>query len=112
MRCCGPSFGCSSHAIGWAMCLIGLTMVLPVGMLMLGVATLRAKVLTSWGRPLPLLIGLILSSLFPIKLVMVFWFPELSDDGLLSTVGVTIAVGWLAMGYALWRDDAGAPAAR
>ena len=71
---------------------------LPAGFLLLGLGTLTAKVFAGWRRAVPLAFGLLLAVM---KLITVFgsqyWLPDPSD-------AVGIALGWMALGYALWSE--------
>ncbi len=82
---------------GWRMMGVG-SLMLPVGFVLLGLGTLRAKVFTGWRRGVPLGFGLIL---VVIKLISVFgehyWLLDWSD-------AVAIPLGWMALGYALWSE--------
>jgi len=81
---------------GWVMMGIGLTM-LPVGFVLLGFGTLRAKVFTGWRRVVPLGVGLMLLAIRPIYLRGILPMPDLSG-------AAGVALGWLALGYALWSE--------
>jgi hypothetical protein len=83
---------------GWVMMGVG-SMMLPVGFLLLGLGTLTAKVFTGWRRSVPLGFGLMLAV---IRLITVFgahyWLLDRSD-------ALGIALGWMALGYALWSEE-------
>ena len=81
---------------GWVMMRIGLTM-LPVGFVLLGFGTLRAKVFTGWRRVVPLGVGLMLLAIRPIYLRGILPMPD-------SSGAAGVALGWLALGYALWSE--------
>ena len=82
---------------GWVMMGIGLTM-LPVGFVLLGFGTLRAKVFTGWRRVVPLGVGLMLLAIRPIYLSGgILPMPDRSG-------AAGVALGWLALGYALWSE--------
>ncbi len=82
---------------GWVMMGVG-SMILPVGFILLGFGTLRAKVFTGWRRGVPLAFGLMLTA---IKLITIwgahYWLLDWSD-------AVAIPLGWMALGYALWSE--------
>ncbi len=82
---------------GWRMMGVG-SLMLPVGFVLLGLGTLRAKVFTGWRRAVPLGFGLMLAA---IKSITVFgnhyWLLDRSD-------AVAIPLGWMALGYALWSE--------
>ncbi len=83
---------------GWTMMGVG-SLMLPVGFVLLGLGTLRAKVFTGWRRGVPLGFGLMLAA---IKLITIFgthyWFLDRSD-------AMAIPLGWMALGYALWSEN-------
>lgn len=89
-------FWVSEHP-GWVMIGVG-SMMLPVGFVLLGLGTLGAKVFTGWRRIVPLGFGVMLAV---IKLITVFgahyWLLDRSD-------ALGIALGWMALGYALWSE--------
>ena len=89
----------------WSVFAIGI-LIMFFGLILAGIATIRAKVFHSWSAALPLLIG---------ALGVLFWFanpdaPGVSRDmvGLLHMVRlVAVALysaGWVALGYALWSN--------
>jgi hypothetical protein len=77
------------------------TFTLCLGLALVGIATIRAKVLPRWSRALPLIIGL----LSPVQ-----YFASLGSlifgdlPGLVLTV--LFGTGWAVLGYALWSDTA------
>ena len=81
--------------LGWAMEIVGFV-VMPIGFILLGVATLRAKVLPGWRRPLPLIIGLMITS----GMLLVF---GIGEAGLVISF-LSFGLGWLVLGYVLWSD--------
>ena len=88
-----------AHA-GWGIFLIGLC-VLAVGLVLVGIATIQAKVLPRWSRVLPLVIGLLLASGFLVALSIGEW-------GLWLIV-LSLGPGSMLLGYVVWSDQAGAP---
>ncbi len=80
---------------GWRAMGIGL-MILPVGFLLLGIATLRAGVFTAWRRAVPLGFGLMLA------LIVISVAVAGIGRGLLVFYG--FAIGWSAFGYTLWSE--------
>ncbi len=82
---------------GWRMMGVG-SLMLPIGFVLLGLGTIRAKVFTGWRRGVPLGFGLMLAA---IKLITIFgmhyWLLDRSD-------AVGIPLGWMALGYALWSE--------
>ncbi|MCI0626716.1 MAG: hypothetical protein L0387_34560 [Acidobacteria bacterium] len=83
-----------SHA-GWTLFLAGI-LLLTVGLLLFGIAILRAKALVGWWKALPLIIGLLLTLGIVLGLVM-------GEKGFML-VPVSIALGWVLLGYAVWFD--------
>ena len=95
---------------GWAIMGIGF-MLLPVGFLLLGVATFKAKVFSGWRRAVPLGFGLTLVLLILIMMSVMLLTGSQTQEDLLSVMLLSIAVGWTALGYALWSETSGLPAA-
>jgi hypothetical protein len=95
-------FWVSEHP-GWVMMGVR-SMMLPPGFVLLGIGTLRARVFTGWRRTVPFAFGLLLAA---IKLITVlgvhYWLLDGSD-------AVGIALGWMALGYALWSEHMRYPA--
>ena len=81
--------------LGWAMVIVGF-LVVPIGFILLGVATLRAKVLPGWRRALPLIIGLMITS----GMLLAF---GIGEAGLVISF-LSFGLGWIVLGYALWSD--------
>ena len=87
-----------AHA-GWGIFLIGLC-VLAVGLVLVGIATIQAKVLPRWSRVLPLVSGVLLASGFLVALTIGEW-----GFGV-----IVLSLGpWMLLGYVLWSDQAEAP---
>lgn len=88
---------------GWVMMGIGL-MILPAGLILLGISTFKARVLARWSRAVPLGFGLMLG-----LMVMVFagaiWTGSRHAKELLLTTIFGIALGWAALGCALWSSE-------
>ena len=95
---------------GWAMMGVGF-MLLPVGLLLFGVATFKAKVFSGWRRAVPLGFGLTLVLLILIMMAVILLTGSQTQEGLLGAMLLSIAVGWTALGYALWSETTGLPAA-
>ena len=89
---------------GWVMMGIGL-MMLPAGFIALGIGTLRARVLTGWRRAVPLGFGLMLGLIVIVLMVAIWTDSRHSYETLLSAI-FGIALGWMALGYALWSEQA------
>ena len=70
--------------------------VMPIGFILLGVATLRAKVLPGWRRALPFIIGLMITS----GMLLAF---GIGEAGLVISF-LSFGLGWLVLGYVLWSD--------
>ncbi len=81
--------------LGWAMEIVGFVVV-SIGFILLGVATLRAKVLPGWRRALPLIIGLMITS----GMLLAF---GIGEAGLVISF-LSFGLGWLVLGYVLWSD--------
>ena len=84
---------------GWVMMGVGLIM-LPAGFVLLGIGTLRARVFTGWRRAVPLGFGLMLA------LLVIVTVAQPPNEGVLGAILVVIALGWTALGYALWSEKA------
>lgn len=95
---------------GWRAMGVGL-MMLPAGFIVLGIGTLKAGVFTGWRRAVPLGFGLMLA-LVVSALMLSYWTD--SRDGYEIVVSrlapyltvFGIALGWTALGYALWSEKA------
>jgi len=90
---------------GWRAMGVGL-MLLPPGFIVLGIGTLKAGVFTGWRRAVPLAFGLILA-LVVSAYMLTYWI----DVDVMSRFAPTlmvygIALGWAALGYALWSEKA------
>ena len=82
-----------AHA-GWGSILIGLC-VLAVGLVLIGIATIQAKVLPRWSRVLPLVTGLLIAAGFLV--------------GSFGVIILSLGLGWMLLGYVVWSDQAEAP---
>ena len=97
---------------GWVMMGIGLVM-LPGGLFLLGVGTIRAHVFTGWRRGAPLGFGVMLTAAVSL-LALSYLSPAALRDGsqlVLAKVSpyaviYAVAFGWTALGYALWSEKA------
>ena len=90
---------------GWVMMGVGL-MMLPAGFVLLGIGTLRARVLTGWRRAVPLGFGLTLALLVIVLMALIVWTgSQPSVEGVFGAI-LVIALGWAALGYALWSEKA------
>jgi len=81
--------------LGWAIVIVGFVVV-SIGFILLGVATLRAKVLPGWRGALPLIIGLMITS----GMLLAF---GIGEAGLVISF-LSFGLGWLVLGYVLWSD--------
>ena len=90
---------------GWAMFGVGV-LLLPIGLLLFGIGTLKARVFSGWRRAVPFVFGLILALLIlsGVPLILLSGSPQ---EGFMRVVLLTIAVGWAVLGYALWSDKDG-----
>ena len=85
---------------GGFMILFGL-LVQPMGLILLGIPIVKANVLPRWGRPVPLGFGAILGLMLVVA--MVRQAAGIRDqEKLLAVVIMTIGLGWMVLGYALW----------
>lgn len=91
-----------SQGPGWVMMGVGL-MLLPVGFIVLGIGTRRARVFTGWRHAVPLGFGLGLA-LILILLILAIWTGSRHGYGILLSAIFGIALGWTALGYALWSE--------
>ena len=89
-----------ADALGGLMSLLGL-LVQPIGLILLGIPILKANVLPRWGRPVPLGFGAILGLMFVVAMVRLATGIRVQEK-LMAVVIVTIGLGWMALGYALW----------
>jgi hypothetical protein len=91
---------------GWRAMGVGV-MLLPAGFIVLGIGTLKAGVFTGWRRAVPLGFGLMLA-LVVSAFMLTYW----TDAGdVISRLAPAlmvygIALGWAALGYALWSEKA------
>lgn len=96
---------------GWVMMGVGLLM-LPGGLLLLGVGTIRARVFTGWRRGAPLGFGVLLTAAV-ILLILSYLAPTTTLGRTASSwaavspyaVIYAFALGWSALGYALWSEN-------
>jgi hypothetical protein len=79
-------------------------MLLPIGLLLLGVATLKASVYTGWRRAVPFGFGLTLLLLILAALTVMVVSGPRTQEGLLGAILFAIAAGWVVLGYALWSE--------
>ena len=88
--------------VGWDMFLTGFV-ILSIGLILLGIAHLNAKLLFGWRRILPLSIGLV-----PLVLLLLAVVARLlvdaPPDNLLFPMLYAFALGWIALGYDLWSS--------
>ena len=76
-----------------------------VGVVLLGVSTLRARVLPRWcGLLLILGLPLVAISAAAFSFLILALGPVAANSGQVST-GITLGLIWLALGYALWRQQ-------
>ena len=93
---------------GWAMSGIGL-LLLPIGLLLFGIGTLKASVFSGWRRAAPFGFGVILALLILSGVALMFLSGSGSQQGFFRAVVLSIAAGWGVLGSALWSDaDKGA----
>ena len=85
---------------GWLMFLFGL-LVQPIGLILLGIPVFKANGLPRWGRPVPLGFGAILGLMLVVMMVRLAGGVRVQEK-LLAAVIMTIGLGWMVLGYALW----------
>lgn len=88
---------------GWLIMGIGLVL-LPFGLLLLGLATLRARVYSGWRRAVPFGFGLSLMLLILATIAVMQVSGSGTQEGLGGAIVLTIAAGWVVLGYALWSE--------
>lgn len=88
---------------GWLMIGGGL-LVLPVGLVIFGIATLRARVFTGWRRAVPLGFGLVLAAPAALS-ALAYWNRSEAIEPLFVDF-FAIGAGWAALGSAAWREPA------
>lgn len=88
---------------GWVMMGIGLVL-LPFGLLLLGLATFRARVYSGWRRAVPFGFGLSLLLLILATIAVMLVSGSGTQEGLGGAIVLMIAAGWVVLGYALWSE--------
>ena len=89
---------------GWAMMGVGF-MMLPIALLLFGLATVKARVFSGWRRAVPLVFGLTLVLLILVGIAVVLVSGSGTQEGLLGPMLLTFAAGWVVLGYALWSEQ-------
>jgi len=92
-----------SQQPGWATMGVGF-LLLPIGLLLFGIATLKARVFSGWRRAVPFGFALILALLILSGVALMLLSGSRSQEGFLGAVLLSIAAGWAVLGYALWSD--------
>ena len=88
----------------------GLIVIVPTGLVLFGVGVIKANVLPSWSRALPLNIGLIsLLGIFIGIVEMVLRGDTVAERGLITII-FSLGLGWVLLGFALWSDTQETPA--
>ena len=85
---------------GGFLTLVGL-LVQPIGPILLGFPVFKANVLPRWGRPVPLGFGAILGLMLVVVMVRLAAGIRVQEK-LFAAVIMTIGLGWMVLGYALW----------
>jgi len=85
---------------GWFLILVGL-LVQPIGLILLGFPVFKANVLPRWGLPVPLGFGAILGLMLAVVMVRLAAGIRVQEK-LFAVVIMTIGLGWMVLGYALW----------
>lgn len=90
---------------GWRAMGVG-SMLLPAGFIVLGIGTLKAGVFTGWRRAVPLGFGLMLA-LVVSAFMLTYWIDlDVISRFAPALMVYGIALGWAALGYALWSEKA------
>ena len=89
---------------GWAMMGAGF-MMLPIALILFGLATVKARVFSGWRRAVPLVFGLTLVLLILAGIAVMLVSGSRTQEGLLGAMLLTIAAGWVVLGYALWSEQ-------
>ncbi len=96
--------------MGWGIFLVGLIFIVPTGLLLFGIGVIKANVLPSWSRALPLDIGLIsLLGIFIGIVEMALRGDTVAEWGLITII-LALGLGWVLLGFALWSDTPETPA--
>ena len=91
---------------GWRAMGVGIIL-LPTGLIVLGIGTLKAGVFTGWRRAVPLGFGLVLA--LDVSALMLTYWTDSGDVISRNAPGLmfyAFALGWAALGYALWSEKA------
>ncbi len=90
--------------VGWYMFLTGFV-ILSIGLILLGIAHLNAKLLFGWRRILPLSMGLV-PVVLTLLVVVAVHLVDARSANLLTTLAIlyAFALGWIALGYDLWSS--------
>lgn len=85
----------------------GFHLVLPIGLLLFGLAIMRVKVLPRWGRNLLLLMGAV--GCLGIPTAILYWsgFDAVVLFLVVAVTGLPLLLGWMPLGYALWSSNNG-----
>lgn len=95
--------------IGWEMFILALFLVVPAGLVLFGVGVIKAKVLPSWRRALPLVIGLLSVLGIIIDIVQMMLGGDRVVEWGLTTIILSLGLGWVLLGYVLWSNIANVP---
>ncbi len=105
-----PSGERPGMVMGWGIFTLGLIFIVPTGLVLFGVGVIKANVLPSWSRALPLVLGLIsLSGIFIGIVEMVLRGDTVAEWGLITII-FSLGLGWVLLGFALWSDTPETPA--
>lgn len=85
----------------------GFHLVLPIGLLLFGLAITRGNVLPRWGRTLLLLMGAV--GCLGIPTAILYWsgFDAVVLFLVVAVTGLPLLLGWMPLGYALWSRNHG-----
>ncbi|MBI3667137.1 MAG: hypothetical protein HY236_13100 [Acidobacteria bacterium] len=89
---------------GWDVMGVGL-LLLPIGLLLFGIGTLKARVFSGWRRAVPFVFGLILALLVLSGVALILLSGSQPQKGFFGAVFLSIAAGWAVLGFALWSDN-------
>ena len=92
----------------WGLIFLGAVMLIPVGLVFFGAASLRAGILPKWSRSLLLLMGLGGVLGFAIEIMEQITDTSARDQGLVVVI-VVLAIGWVLLGATMATDNRGQP---
>ncbi len=93
-----------TRSFGWFI-MFPIFFVWPFGMLLFGLAVLRAKGLPRWSNALPLVIGVVLVLAIFLGIAEMRMCGCGSADRMLELLFFTTGLGWALLGYVLWSSQ-------